>query len=165
MHIILEGIDASGKSTLAKHLAASLSCTVQSSEGPEKEEGEIITRILRYDRLMATHHRVIFDRHPAISHPIYSQGSGWMTKLPQAMIADLLTRPILLVYCRPMTEGFDNHVENEAGEDPEHLKKVAKNYQRWLADYDAWAVRHAHMIYNCGQQFDETVARILKVVR
>ena len=164
MHIILEGMDASGKSTLAKHLSEALGYSVQSSEGPEKEAGEIITRILRYDRLMEKGW-IIFDRHPAFSHPIYSQGSKWMTRIPPAIINDLLTRPILIVYCRPMTEGFDNHVENEAGEDPEHLKKVSSNYTKWLADYDEWAVRHAHMIYNCGQQFDETAQRILKVVR
>lgn len=164
MHIILEGIDASGKSTLAKHLANALVCTIQDSEGPEKEPGEIITRIMKYDRLMSQE-RIIFDRHPVFSHPIYSQGSKWMTRIPPAITQDLLTRPILIVYCRPMTEGFDNHVENEGGEDPEHLKKVSANYTQWLADYDAWAVRHAHMIYNCGQQFDETAQRILKVVR
>ena len=164
MHIILEGIDASGKSTLARHLSEALGYNVQPSEGPEKEPGEIITRIMRYDRLMQEG-GIIFDRHPAFSHPIYSQGSKWMTRIPPAVINDLLTRPILIVYCRPMTEGFDNHVENEAGEDPEHLKKVSANYTKWLADYDEWAVRHAHMIYNCGQQFDETAQRILKVVR
>lgn len=164
MHIILEGIDASGKSTLAKHLANALVCAIQDSEGPEKEPGEIITRIMKYDRLMSQE-RIIFDRHPVFSHPIYSQGSKWMTRIPPAIINDLLTRPILIVYCRPMTEGFDNHVENEGGEDPEHLRRVSANYTQWLADYDAWAVRHAHMIYNCGQQFDETAQRILKVVR
>lgn len=164
MHIILEGIDASGKSTLARHLADALGYEIQGSEGPEKEPGEILTRIMRYDRMMHRRSGIIFDRHPVFSHPIYSQGSKWMTRIPPAIINDLLTRPILIVYCRPMTEGFDNHVAAE-GEDPEHLKKVSANYTQWLADYDAWAVRHAHMIYNCGQQFDETAQRILKVVR
>lgn len=163
MHIILEGMDASGKSTLAKHLSEALGYSVQSSEGPEKEAGEIITRILRYDRLMEKGW-IIFDRHPAISHPIYSQDSTWMTKLPARLITDLFTRPILIVYCRPTEQGFDKHIAGE-DEDPEHLKKVASNYTKWLADYDEWAVRHAHMIYNCGQQFDETAQRILKVVR
>lgn len=163
MNIILEGIDASGKSTLANHLANALGYEVQGSEGPEKEAGEILTRIMKYDRLMSKGN-IIFDRHPAFSHPIYSQGNTWMTRIPPAIIEDLLTRPILIVYCRPMAAGFDNHVAGE-GEDPEHVKKVSANYRKWLADYDAWAVQHAHMIYNCGYQFDETAQRILKVVR
>jgi len=163
MNIILEGIDASGKSTLAKALSEKLpSYRVQPSEGPEKEAGEILARIMRYDRMMSQM-GVIFDRHPIISHPIYSQGTHWMTAIPRQLAEDFYTRPLLVIYCRPTERGFDAHEVNE-GESPDHLLKVKNNYRKWLDDYDAWAVKHAHMIYNCGYQFDETVARILKVV-
>jgi len=165
MQIILEGVDASGKSTLAKALVSELSgYTYYPSEGPEKYEGEIIERLKRYE----TEHNplAVYDRHPIISHPIYSRTNLWMSDIPQSVRREFYERPDrLLVYCLPTDRGFELHEEVEGVDTAEHLAMVKKEYPRLLADYNEWAFRRAHMIYRCGQDFDATVKRITRAVR
>jgi len=160
MNIILEGVDASGKSTLAKELSRLTGQRVIPSSGPEKEPGEIIKRLSVY----ATYGHAILDRHPAFSHPIYSQFTPWMSDIPQSLIDDVLTGPNLIVYCQPTPEGFGRHVEGEH-DSAEHVAMVSKHYDKFLADYNEWGLRRAHMLYRCGEQFDETVARIVNALR
>lgn len=164
MKIILEGVDASGKSTLAKELLVSLpGYSYYPSEGPEKYEGEILERIKRYE---AEHNPLaIYDRHPIISHPIYSRTVLWMSDIPYSLSRPFYERPDnLLVYCMPTEAGFDAHKENEGGEDVNHLAMVKKEYPRLLTDYNEWAFSRAHMLYRCGQNFEATVKRIVRIV-
>lgn len=164
MQIILEGVDASGKSTLARALAFGLKrYAYYPSEGPEKYEREILERIKRYE----TEHRypAIYDRHPIVSHPIYSRTCLWMTDIPHMMRRDFYSRPDrLLVYCLPTSAGLELHEEVEGIDTDEHLAMIKKEYPRLLADYNEWGLRRAHMIYRCGQDFDATVQRIIKAV-
>jgi hypothetical protein len=152
MNIILEGVDASGKSTLATELAKNLRRSLIVSEGPEKDKGEIIRRIARYE----TYTNCIFDRHPIISHPIYSQFTPWMTRLSPMMLRDFYSRPHIIVYCQPTPEGFSRHIEGEH-DTAEHVELVSKNYQKFLADYNEWALRRAHVVYRCGERFEHTL--------
>lgn len=165
MQIILEGVDASGKSTLAKALLTELNgYSYYSSEGPEKYAGEIMERIKRYE---ITHNPLaIYDRHPVISHPIYSRTVLWMSDIPHATRRDFYSRPDrLIVYCLPTEAGFDAHQEVEGIDTAEHVAMVKKEYPRLLNDYNEWALAHAHMIYRCGQDFEATVKRITRAVR
>lgn len=163
MQIILEGVDASGKSTLAKELLRRLpGYAYRPSEGPEKEQGEILKRIKRYNENFPSH--VVFDRHPIISHPIYSRTVDWMSDIPFTWTRDFYSRPQLIVYCQPTERGFDAHEEVEGVDTAEHLAMVKQQYTRLLADYNDWALRRAHMVYRCGENFDATIHRIVKAV-
>ncbi len=164
MQIILEGVDASGKSTLAKAILHHLhGYAYRPSEGPEKEPGEILRRIEHYNYMHKSH--VVFDRHPVISHPIYSKTVEWMTDIPHHVTADFYTRPQLIVYCMPTDRGFDAHETVEGVDTAEHLAMVKTRYTELLADYNEWALRRAHMIYRCGENFDATVQRIIRINR
>lgn len=166
MNILLEGVDASGKSTLARELMHKLNGTrafpwsYRRSEGPEKEPGEILKRIEHYNQ----ESQVIFDRHPIVSHPIYSKTVSWMTDIPNSVTEDFYTRPFLIVYCMPTARGFDAHEAIEGVDTAEHLEMVKNRYGELLADYNEWALRRAHMIYRCGEDFDATIHRIVKAV-
>lgn len=165
MQIILEGVDASGKSTLAKALLCELNgYAYYPSEGPEKYEGEILERIKRYE---ATHNPLaIYDRHPIISHPIYSRTVLWMSDIPHAIRRDFYSRPDrLIVYCMPTEAGFDAHQPVEGVDTAEHLLMVKREYSRLVHDYNEWAFARAHMLYRCGQNFNATVQRILRAAR
>lgn len=165
MNIILEGVDASGKSTLAKALLAELpGYSHYPGEGPEKYEGEILERLKRYS---AEHNPLaIYDRHPIVSHPIYSRTNLWMTDIPKSTRDEFYARPdILLIYCLPTEDGLAAHVERDGVDTAEHLAMIKKEYPRILNDYNEWAFRRAHLIYRCGRDFDATVKRIVKVAR
>lgn len=164
MIIILEGVDASGKSTLATALLSKFESrySYRPSEGPEKEPGEILHRIDRYSKHFTRN--VLFDRHPIISHPIYSKTCEWVTRIPADVISDFYSRPMLIVYCLPTARGFDAHEAVEGVDTVEHLSMVKKEYPRILADYNEWALRRANMIYRCGENFDATIQRIVKAV-
>lgn len=161
MIIVLEGCDASGKSTLSRVLADRLHWPVIPSEGPPKWPGEMNERVERYSEM----DNVIFDRHPCVSQPIYG---GIISRardtIDHKWIQQFNAKLPFFVLCRPNNRGFDAHVANE-GEDPEHLKSVAEKYNRLCEAYDNWGLQNAQIIYNIGQRFDETVALIVEHVR
>lgn len=68
--IILEGMDASGKTSLADELLRHLSgYSVIHSGGPEKHPGEIIERV----RTLPRKGKFLLDRHPIISQHVYAR--------------------------------------------------------------------------------------------
>ncbi len=162
MNIVLEGNDASGKSTLARVLSQRLSLQVIPSEGPEKFPGEIDERIGRY----LQYDRVIFDRHPCVSQPIYQRLINKGQAIPDPQLTeDFYKQGNLIVYCRPGKEGFDLHEENPAIDNAAHLAGVRQNYNELLSLYDRWAVERAHFIYRVRQDFEQTVSRICLTYR
>ena len=155
--IIVEGIDASGKSTLVDYLAKHLHMPVQRSEGPPKAPGEMNERLARYSHLPQT----IFDRHPVISQTIYSAmrhsdigfQEEWLTWLYDEI------KPTI-IYCDPGGRGLAGHKRNVADTD-EHLRQIEDNYQLLLDTYRRWALRNAHITYRIG----DDMQRVLDFVR
>src|ERR1043166_7927791 len=69
--IVIEGMDNSGKSTLARVIADHMGLAIQESEGPPRSADEINERVDRYSSMRDTH---LFVRHPCVSNPIYDCG-------------------------------------------------------------------------------------------
>jgi predicted HAD superfamily Cof-like phosphohydrolase len=155
--IILEGPDNGGKSTLAAELARITGLPVQGSEGPPHYMGEMNERIRRYLDMPAT----IFDRFPAISNPIYDRAlQREADVIDPALISEVYARQPVLVYCDPGDRGLTGHVV-KTRETVEHIEGVQRN-QRYLCDlYQAWAMRHANMIYRIGDDKGQAVRRII----
>lgn len=147
MIVILEGVDNSGKSTLAGKLAEALGYETQGSEGPPKYKGEIEERIKRY----LNRNYVIFDRHPFISNPIYDRALGRETEPISDEVSDAFasTNP-LMIYCEPGKRGLDGYNPNTDTESVDHQKGIFKNYEMLLALYREWALANAHFIYRIG---------------
>ena len=146
MNVILEGCDGGGKSTLAQVISDATGARVQQGSGPPKAPGEIEARAAAYLDM----DRVIFDRHPCISQPVYAEirGEKLSPKL-QSRIAQLYSQDTnLYIYCR--SDGLEHHVV-KGHEDPAHIAALVAKFDSILISYDRWALAHAHMIYRIGE--------------
>jgi thymidylate kinase len=144
VNVILEGPDGGGKSTLAEYLANQLDLRIQQGSGPPKHPGEIEERLRAYLDMDG----VIFDRHPAISDPIYNVLRG-TRESPEfkAMMTEFYGQPSLIIYCRSTNAA--RHKVKE-GEHPEHIKMLTEKYERLVQVYDQWALERAHLMYRIG---------------
>jgi thymidylate kinase len=140
MNIVLEGIDNSGKSTLANLLSARLERVVVHSGGPEKYEGEFRSRVLSFLECKA----VIFDRHPCVSERIYGPIRERTLLTPDLEGLFYSTNP-LIVYCRPFNR-LQGHIVKER-DTVQHLEQVKQNYDEILNRYEQWALARAHIIH------------------
>lgn len=143
MNIVLEGPDATGKSTLARFLSQEMQWPIIPSEGPEKFPGEVNERIRRYGLF----DRVIFDRHPCVSQGIYSIFNG-STSPDQSLVFDFYDRDPILIYCTSMVQ-LDHETKDH--DTPAHLKVIKMNEQQIRRLYDQWAIDYAHAIHRVGR--------------
>lgn len=157
MHIILEGPDGAGKTTLANYLASKLKVTVIPGEGPEKHPGEVIQRLNRnYEKMRQSNRTVLFDRHSVVSHPIYSSAAvasgrkGYHTVIPQTMI-DEWHKDAICIYCRAPSDVLEAHDEREGIDTPEHVATITSQHKYICGQYDLWALKYADFIYRRGR--------------
>jgi hypothetical protein len=141
MNVILEGPDASGKSTLAAHLHSQLSPSIWSlhrSGGPPTTHDEWTTRA--YEAL--DKQDTIFDRHPVISESVYGAARG-TSPLSAAVTKALYNQSNVYVYC--CVPGLQH--EEKPHDSPHHLQLIKS--RRLLIEelYTYWAKHHAHLIY------------------
>src|SRR5688572_15469302 len=151
--IVIEGMDNSGKSTLARAIAAAMNYEVQPSEGPPRHFGDLNTRIARYNSMK----RVVFDRHPAVSNPIYDKTRAIRIDTVSPQLIDLFynMRP-LIVYCDPGSRGLDDHVVKKH-DNVTHLNMIKIEYITLLDEYRQWAIDHAHFLYRIGDDMSRIV--------
>lgn len=130
--IIIEGMDASGKSTLADELLehlndiGGLGYAKVHSGGPEKYPGEIHDRVRTLPRLG----RFILDRHPVISQHVYAREGA--TKFSASEVWDYVTKmnPVL-VYCMGRAE----HAM-KPGESEDHAKFLREKWNTLNSAYE-----------------------------
>lgn len=141
--IILEGMDNSGKSTLAAKFGLEV---VHPGPAPKSygEEQGFLDSQLRDARLP-----IVMDRVTCISSQVYKRkvfDNRYMDYLRQ-MVG---TPHCLIVYCRPpdnVVLNFDTH-NVKAHDTPEHLARVKANARQYLESYDRLMQRIPHMLYN-----------------
>lgn len=150
--IIIEGLDATGKSTLCEAIHKETNWPVQVSEGPEKHPGEIIDRCLRY---MLLPHHTIFDRHPIISQSIYGPLSGKST-IPPGILQELKRRDPLIIEASSSNK-FEHTIK--AHDTPEHLDLIIKKREQIKLSYKEFLGEHfpRRLIYRL--QFLETITQ------
>lgn len=124
--IIIEGLDATGKSTLASRIRSLTGWPIQPSEGPEKEPGEIIKRIQHYFSLPDN---TIFDRHPIISQYVYGT-LAHKTLPPPYLLQELKRRDPFILEARPTNLG--DHIV-KVHDTKEHLQMILTQREK-LAD-------------------------------
>lgn len=159
MNVVLEGPDGAGKSYLAEAIAAATGMRVQQGSGPPRQPGEIERRMRDYAQM----EDVIFDRHPAVSQPIYASLRGEEMSAEFWSLVDgfYRTRPVI-VYCR--SESPARHVV-KSGENPTHIAAVNERYPFLVRAYDEWAPRHAHLLYRIEDGLLDVVVRIIREMR
>lgn len=153
--IVIEGMDNSGKSTLAVKLAEYMEWAIQESEGPPRSDEEINQRVDRYAAL----DQFIFVRHPVSSNSIYGQVrvEGDPITLDRRL-AFYDAKPVL-VYCDAGSRGLGAHIIKEH-DTPKHLADIETNYNKLLGLYRVWAAEHASFIYRIGDDMELTVRQI-----
>lgn len=151
MQIIIEGPDGSGKTTLLLELAKLTGWRIVSGEGPEKWPGEMIDRIERYlkEARYAENHNCIpriFDRHPCISHQIYSMFTN-VSKVSEGATDHLYNLNNVIVYCQSPNKFLSPEGQTKAHDRGEHLKAISDNHLEICNLYDSWGVKRAHIIH------------------
>jgi hypothetical protein len=154
MHVVIEGPDATGKSTLVSYLTKETNLRVQASEGPEKYYGEMVERVKGYFDFP----RMIFDRHPCVSQPIYAPFRNG-ERLPAEVIAKFYSMEPLFIYCRP--NGSERSHVVKGHDTAHHLAMMEKYHDEIDEQYDRWALRHATIIYRIG----DDITLLCKMVR
>src|SRR5688572_30515553 len=144
MNIVVEGVDATGKTTLVNYLYRRLHLQVQWGEGPPQSPDEVNARTRRYLKM----HDTIFDRHPCASNKFYDRHRGVSIPIDHRLVDDFLVTPPIFVYCDP---GFEVHAHVRAEHDTdEQMALVEQNYKMILSDYRCWAAHYAHINYRIG---------------
>jgi hypothetical protein len=154
--IVIEGMDNSGKSTLAQEMAAYMDgLIIQESEGPPRSDEEINERVDRYQ----TMEQRIFVRHPVISNAIYGQVREEGNPItPGRTMLFYDARPTL-IYCDAGTRGLGAHIE-KAHDTAKHLKDITDNYNKLLYLYRQWAAEYAHFVYRIGDDMDQLISTV-----
>jgi len=154
MMIVLEGPDASGKSTLAEKMAKHMRLPLITNTKPTSAE-ELNARCERY---LGIRHAV-FDRHPAVSENIYGPVLRGKSILLPSLTDEFYRRRPILVYCRNV-----RGLESQALKDhdtPEYLSELQLHHGAICAQYDDWALSRAHIVYRIGDDSDRVIDMVL----
>lgn len=157
--IVIEGMDNSGKSTLAEKIAKQMGLQIQESEGPPLSAEEINARVDKYSYMKP---RPLFVRHPCISNAIYGQvrEEGNPITEDRTIWFYQCMKPTL-VYCDAGTRGLGAHIE-KAHDTARHLLDITNNYNKLLYLYRQWAAEHAHFVYRIGDDVDRLISTIIE---
>lgn len=156
MNIVVEGPDNSGKSTLVKYLSRVLRLPVVEGKGPPKSVEEINERVVNYSE----YKNVIFDRHPAISNPIYDIARQVEPQIhPDNLKEFFFKTDKIIIFCRG-DRTLDTHVV-KADENPAHVQMVNDNHRLLCDLYDAWALSHADILYDKNRSSMRAVAQMI----
>lgn len=150
MFVVLEGIDNSGKSTLAIELQKVFRVGIQRSEGPPKYPGEMDERLERYSQYSSC----IFDRHPCVSQVIYGMMRGEIDFNQDLYVPRFYDAEPFLIYCDPLGRRMHGHQERIEVDTPKHVSFIDDNYDSLLFEYRAWAIAHAHWVYRIGDPIE-----------
>jgi predicted ATPase len=168
MSIIIEGVDNSGKSTLAKKLATRFGMFIE-HPGPAAESADqaVEQAMVGYiDSQVKTN--AIFDRVPFISEIAYGKHKMSASDKPYNVIRDKLIYEsnAILIYCRPPTAkivDMESHKEKEYDTE-EHLEFVYQNLYSIINRYDDYFEGIPHIEFDwtsCTEdEIEEFVNRI-----
>lgn len=154
--IVIEGMDNSGKSTLAQKLADYMELFIQESEGPPKSDDEINERVDRYATMASDY---LFVRHPVISNAIYGQFRPEGNPITPGRTMLFYEAKPLIIYCDAGERGFEGHVLKDHDTEV-HQKLLELKQTELLKEYRLWAAQHAHFIYRIGDDMDELIATV-----
>ena len=147
MNVVIEGVDGSGKTKLARIISQQVSLEyvdrARLGHGPPKSWEDVVNRLEQY----LLEDTVVFDRHTAVSQPIYGSVLRNDEPLPSALITKFYRQKPVIIYARCISEGLEKHNINPDTESPDHLTALRDNYAQLLTRYDEWALKHAVIWY------------------
>lgn len=159
MRIVLEGPDASGKSTLATKLGELLRLPVYRGIGPVRSELDFTSRWMEY----CTRDVGVFDRHFCISEPIYNRFFDRGGVFYQAeTIADFFCERPVIIYCQSPSHTLDTHVGTSPTDTPEYLTELAVQHARICEAYDDYfaGLNYPFITYQIGMSMGELLIQL-----
>lgn len=172
-HIVVEGPDGAGKSTLIGHLTEILEYPIHpkasdSVKGPVDFLNQWVDRDMSI--LRGEENSYLYDRHPVISEPIYGRVVRGHTQWPFESseflreIREIMYQSCLVVWCLPnlhtvITNVIANGHEQMAGVVPQ----IAKVHQAYETAYFRWAGSKCHYDYSSSDlnRFTDDVRRMV----
>jgi hypothetical protein len=142
--IVLEGMDNSGKSTLAQLFELEV---VHPGPAPKSTEEEL--NCLKDQNLLAGANNIVHDRVTCISSQVYKNkvfDPRYMSYLRSMQAAP----GCVIVYCRPPDDlvlDFNNHKRKDYDTD-EAIQLLADNATQYLRSYDRLMYNVPHLLYN-----------------
>lgn len=153
--IVIEGMDNSGKSTLAREMADYMELIVQESEGPPLSDEEINERVDKYAEMQGR----LFVRHPVISNAIYGLFRPEGNPITPGRTMLFYEAKPILIYCDAGERGYEGH-ELKPHDTERHQKLLSENQQNLLREYRLWAAQYAHFVYRIGDDMDQLIATV-----
>lgn len=135
--LIIEGIDGSGKTTLAKQLAKDLNIKRYHFGPPPENFKEFQTRCMK--SAMLFHRLIIQDRTPFISELMYGtlRESGPFINIEKSRFIIQVNTPIL-IYCRPERHHMHKMKDYDS---QEYFNLLCENWWKIRALYDTYMIQ------------------------
>jgi len=158
--VIVEGLDATGKSTLGRLIAEEYNVPVQESEGPPRSTAEFLDRLDRYAALK----NIVFVRHPLVSNRIYDIGRdpSKIVEVPMTYYTQFYSAPKIFIYCDVPKIKVEHEVKEH--DTPEHLQMIEAKRNALLIEYRRWALKHAQFLYRIGDDASVLVKALRNVL-
>jgi len=133
--IIIEGMDNTGKSRLAQHLAEQFRLPLAKTYRMPKSRDDIMTW---HHWANACPHPMLLDRHPAISDLVYGPIVRNTPSLSSLKLALSCRVDHYLIYCRPSTESVIRTYEEreQLPGSRENLHKLMQGYEKLMEELD-----------------------------
>jgi len=162
--IIIEGMDNSGKSTLAATLSASTGTPIEHSPSHLVRDGKFDEWLfwIEWSMLREREH-YIFDRHPITSEPVYGPVLRKVDLLSTThYLVELQRLEPLIIFCRPPTENIFNFQKEEAEGVIEHKVELLHAYDDFMSKL-MQARFHVHKYDYTREEADSSI--LPKVIR
>lgn len=166
--IVVEGFDASGKSTLAKRIADLLDWPILHTGGPTTDEVDVMTCLHRSEQRMRM--RVVQDRITHISESVYSH-LEFPAKAARALDAIReIPSTTFVVYCKPppefLIDALTHEHEQHAWDTGDHLERLHRDARSMIAFYDTVMamVRLRCPVYIYDRSCEPDAGSILKII-
>ena len=146
MGLIIEGPDASGKSTLARNISLESGMPLFLAGGKPRNDVEMWCMIA--DQRHAAKHGSIVDRVSSISQQVYREGLFQREDLMTEALE--LCEQSIMVYCRPPMDILldPNKHEWKEYDTPEWKQEILSNQQTYVSRYDFLMTKIPCIIYD-----------------
>jgi hypothetical protein len=139
VHVILEGPDNAGKTTLAKLLTDACPSVVYYHPGGRPDSQDEEARFLedQYNRLFDGSKQYLMDRVTSISQQVYNPDHV-LERTRRSCLFSLMELDLVLIYCRPSTDRLlrTQDLTWRPGETEEHKQKIIRGQHDFVQRYD-----------------------------
>lgn len=159
MAIVLEGMDNSGKSTLAERFGLDIL-----HPGPRPRTWDEEVRCME-EQLKTARLPVVMDRITCVSSQVY-KGKLFDKEYTKYLNLMINTHNCVFIYCRPPQKVvLDMRRHNPKSYDtPQHLADIEKNAKLYLDSYDKVFARVPHLMYNYYAPDESVIQTALDLV-